>query len=111
MSTNIYPLWSSIALLLVIAAIPATLWLIRRMPGIGGQRNGKLRIIESLSIGPRERLIVVHTGTEFLLMGTSGQQLTLIKELPDYQPHHESNESFSGVLSRAFESIPAGARK
>jgi flagellar protein FliO/FliZ len=111
MSTNIYPLWSSVVLLLVIAAIPATLWLVRRMPGIGSQRHGKLRVVESLSIGPRERLVVVHTGKEYLLMGTAGQQLTLIKELDGYEPNEVANESFAGALSRAFESGAAGARK
>lgn len=104
MSTNVYPLWSSLVLLLVILAIPLTLWLVKRVPGIQGARGGNLTITESLSVGPRERLLVVHTGTEYLLMGTTGQQITLIKELDNYQPVQDAGTTFAGAFQRALES-------
>lgn len=103
MSNNIYPLWSSVALLIVILAIPLTMWVVKRFPGLGGQRGGQLQIVESLSVGPRERLIVVYTGTEYLLMGATGQQLTLVKTLCDYQPAIMQNAGFSDVLKQAFQ--------
>ena len=107
MSSNVYPLWSSVVLLLVILAIPITLWLVKRMPGFQGSRSGNLKITESLSVGPRERILVVHTGTEYLLMGATGQQLTLLKELENYQPAQEENTSFASAFQRALESRAA----
>lgn len=109
MSTNVYPLWSSLVLLLVILAIPLTLWLVKRVPGIQGARSGHLRIAESLSVGPRERLLVVHTGSEYLLMGATGQHLTLIKELDNYQPAQDAGTTFAGAFHRALESRSAQA--
>ena len=100
MSSGVYPLWSSLVLVLVLVSIPVTLWLARRLPWFSRHGSGSLRIVETLSVGPRERLIVVHTGDEFLLVGATGQNLTLIKSLDGFEPNQSEAESFSTVLGR-----------
>src|SRR5690606_5769651 len=58
------------ALALVVGLILGLAWLIRRMPGLGGgAANPALRIVGSLALGPRDRLVVVEVGQTQLLLG------------------------------------------
>lgn len=58
------------ALIVVVGLILALAWLARRMPGLGGAGTSPaLRIVGSLALGPRERVIVVAVGDTQLLLG------------------------------------------
>lgn len=58
------------ALVLVVGLILALGWLARRMPGLGGARgNPALRVVGSLALGPRDRVVVVAVGETQLLLG------------------------------------------
>jgi flagellar protein FliO/FliZ len=57
------------ALLFVLGLILALAWLAKRMPGIAGSSNPALRVVASLSLGPRERVVVVDVGGQQLLLG------------------------------------------
>jgi len=59
------------ALVVVVALILALAWLAKRMPVLGGGvgSNPALRIVGSLALGPRERLVVVAVGDTQLLLG------------------------------------------
>lgn len=76
--------WDSWALssLLVIGLILVLGWLLRklRLPGaLGGSRQ--LRIVASLALGHRERLLVVQVGEEQWLLGVSAQQIASLGKL------------------------------
>jgi flagellar protein FliO/FliZ len=75
-SSPLYLLKLVLGLIAVLLLFSAIAWLIRRF-GLGGlmhTSNGELKIIESLSLGSRERLVIVEAGKEKLLLGvTSGQ--------------------------------------
>ncbi len=59
------------ALVVVIALILALAWLAKRMPVLGGGTGSHpaLRIVASLALGPRERVVVVAVGDTQLLLG------------------------------------------
>lgn len=66
-------------LLIVLAAIAACAWLIRRTPLV--RRTGKiLKVKDSLSLGTRERLLVVHFENRQLLLAVNSQRITLLSE-------------------------------
>ena len=67
------------ALVLVVGLILLLGWLARRMPGLGGARgNSALRVVGSLALGPRDRVVVVAVGdTQLLLSVGSGGTRTL----------------------------------
>jgi flagellar protein FliO/FliZ len=66
-------------LLLVLAAIGVCAWLVRRTPLV--RRTGKiLKVKDSLSLGARERLLVVHFENRELLLGVNSQRITLLSE-------------------------------
>ncbi len=62
-----------LSLLLILVLIGAMAWLLRRfgsgVQALGGA--GPMRVLASLSIGARERLLLVQIGEEQLLLGVS----------------------------------------
>ena len=65
-----------LTLLLVLALIPVALVLLRRFGRALPGGSGGLRVLAQLSLGPRERLVVVEAGDRCLLLsvGTAGVQ-------------------------------------
>lgn len=54
--------------------------LVRTMPALrAGSRH--IRIVEVRSMGPRKALVLVEVGGEYLLLASSGEQLTLVKQI------------------------------
>lgn len=68
-------------MLFVLCCLAALPWLLKRLRLQGAARQGSMRIVESLSLGPRERLIVVEAGNERMLLGVAAQGVQLIKTL------------------------------
>jgi flagellar protein FliO/FliZ len=60
-----------LALLFVIGLIVVTAWLIRRYSGMTFSRNGALRLLAGISVGQRERIVLVQAGEVQLLLGVA----------------------------------------
>ena len=93
------------ALIVVIALILALAWLAKRMPVLGGGAAGNpsLRIVGSLALGPRERLVVVAVGDTQLLLGVGAGGTrtlhTLDQPLPVGAP---AAPAFAQLLAQHF---------
>ncbi|HEY5803035.1 MAG TPA: flagellar biosynthetic protein FliO [Lysobacter sp.] len=91
------------ALVVVIGLILALAWLAKRMPGLGGASNPALRIVGSLALGPRERLVVVAVGDTQLLLGVGAGGTrtlhTLEQPLPVAAP---ATPAFAQLLAQHF---------
>nr|WP_240125303.1 flagellar biosynthetic protein FliO [Thermomonas alba] len=97
------------ALALVLALIFTLAWLARRIPGFSAARQGGLRVVTSLALGARERLLVVEVGSTQLLLasGPSGTRLlhTLEQPLPAPPPATTPAAPFARVLAQHFGKI------
>src|SRR3569623_3265555 len=62
---------TAVGLIVVIAIIAGLAWLMRRMGKLGGVMVGQIRIVSSLSLGTREKLLVVKVGEEQFLIGAT----------------------------------------
>lgn len=92
-----------LALVFVIALIPAAVWLIKRLGAGHAGHRGSLRLVESLALGPRERLVVVDDGREFILLGVTAQSISRVGTLPrrDAAPLAPQAAGFAELLRRA----------
>ena len=98
------------ALALVLGLIFGLAWLARRMPGIAGMRgNTGLRIVRSLALGTRERLVVVEVGGTQLLLGTgaSGTRLLHTLETPLQDDAPTPPTPFAQLLAQRLGKKPA----
>lgn len=93
------------ALIVVIALILALAWLAKRMPVLGGGAgsNPALRIVGSLALGPRERVIVIAVGDTQLLLGVGAGGTHTLHTLSEPLPVAASTTpAFAQLLAQHF---------
>ncbi len=81
-----------LGLLLVVGLIFLLAWLLRRVQQMNPRGTQVIKLVSSQALGPRERLVLVHVGSEQVLIGLSAGRITplhVLKEpvhLPDSEP-------------------------
>lgn len=60
-----------LALAAVIAAFFAMTWLLKRMGSVGGRANGAIELSAALSVGSKERIVLVKAGGKRMLLGVA----------------------------------------
>ena len=93
------------ALVLVVGLILALGWIARRMPGMRGNRHGALRVVDSLTLGPRERVVVVAVGETQLLLGVGAGGTRMLHTLEHPLPALAANTNtpaFAQLLAQHF---------
>ena len=76
-----------LAFVLVLALIPAALWLLKRSPlGGGGAGSGGMRLVGALALSPSQRLVTVEVGMgddrRWLVLGVSAAGIHTLHSLP-----------------------------
>lgn len=75
----------SAVLAVIILLILLCAWIARRTgiaPGRGRQHAGALTISDSVSVGQRERVVIVNVDNARLVLGVTAQQITHLHTLP-----------------------------
>jgi flagellar protein FliO/FliZ len=75
-----------LALLAVLALIIGLGWLLKRMPGSGFRPAEGLRVVASLTVGAKERVVVVEVNGTQLLLGVTAGGINTLHQLPDPLP-------------------------
>lgn len=78
------------SLLMVLAVIVISAMILKRFQGVRHTVNG-LKIVTSLHLGAKEKLVVVQAGDKQLLLGVTTQQITLLETLD--KPLVNNNEN------------------
>jgi len=99
-----------LGLLLVLALIAALTWLLKRLPR--HVASGKqIRLIESYPLSPRERLLLVAIGSEYILLASSSagiHPLHVLREPLAETAHKDGGASFAAHLSQFLPSLQRG---
>lgn len=74
---------SLLALLMVVGLILLLAWLLRKLPGGALRAHRDLRVVAQLSIGVRERVVVVAVGNRQLLLGVTAESVNLLMQLDE----------------------------
>ena len=104
------------ALILVLAVLGALAWFLKRYgPKVGGG-NANLRVVGSLNLGGRERIVVVEVGNEWIVVGASPGRINALATMPrqDGQngdtnahaalaPHAPAAHSFADWLKQTID--------
>ncbi|BDU17860.1 flagellar biosynthetic protein FliO [Lysobacter auxotrophicus] len=91
------------ALILVVSLILALGWLAKRMPGFGRATGGgsALRVVGSLTLGPRDRVVVVDVGGTQLLLGVGQNGMTTLHTLSEPLPVAQPSQGNPGLQNLA----------
>ena len=71
-----------LSLLAVLVAIVVVAWILKKLQ-VGGLAVNGLKVVTSLNLGSKERLVVVQVGEKQLLLGVTGQQINLLDTLDE----------------------------
>ena len=85
------------SLIAVVVLILGCAWLAKRMPLAGAGRSDMLEIKASLSVGTRERVVLVRAGDRTLVLGVAPGRVNTLHVLGD-EPH--SGAEFSNLLQQ-----------
>ncbi|GIC78045.1 flagellar biosynthetic protein FliO [Moritella sp. F3] len=69
-----------LSLLVVLAVILMLAWIAKKSR-VFGSNHQQLQVVATLPLGPKERIMVIKVGEEQVLVGVTGQQISLLKEL------------------------------
>ena len=71
--------------IVILALIPAALWLLRRSPVGGAAARGLMRTVAVLPLAPNQRLVTVEVGRgdtrRWLVLGVSSQGISTLHEM------------------------------
>lgn len=93
-------------LLLVVVAILVLAWLVKRFNLNQQSQNGLIRIIAGLSIGTRDRIVLLQVGDEQILVGLTAGRIEKLHTMahplqaPEGQP---ATSPFAAKLNRAMD--------
>lgn len=94
---------TGLSLLLVLGAILALAWLLRRVQAVRGSNAGVMSIRAGLQVGARERVLWIRAGGKDLLIGVAAgrvQTLHVFDQAPEEEPPAATPPGFREVLQR-----------
>lgn len=76
-----YAVKTILSLVLVLLAICALIYALKRLQGFSASSHADMKILSSMPVGPREKIMLVRVGEEQLLLGVTNASVQLIKVL------------------------------
>ncbi|MFC0348348.1 flagellar biosynthetic protein FliO [Undibacterium danionis] len=71
-----------LALIIVIALMLFIAWLFKRIGTINSMNKVPMKVVGGLSLGNRERIMVVEVGDQWLVLGITAQQISNLSSMP-----------------------------
>ena len=96
-----------LAFVAVTALIPIALWVLKRLQG--GNKGGArlVTLAGGLTLGPRERVVVVEADGRRWMLGVTGQSISLLAELERTAPAQAGADATTpGQVPAAFPPNP-----
>lgn len=102
-----------LALLVVLAALFAFLWLLRRISPVQTGAQGAVRVVGGVMLGTRERLVIVEVADQWLLIGVAAGHVNHLHTMPRPAGYSASanNEAPSGFAGKLAELVGRHARR
>jgi len=92
----------SLTLGVIVLLLWGAIWAMRRMrPGFGLANARDCAVLRSLTLGPRERLLVVQIGPRHLVIGVGSGSVSLICELTEPLPAAAGDDRFGEAVKKA----------
>ena len=71
----------TLSLIAIVALILAISWLLKRLKLAGPRGSGEIAVIDELSVGPRERVVLIRVGDAQVLLGVGASGMVPLTPL------------------------------
>jgi len=71
-----------LGLVVVLGLLLGTLWLLKRIGQPRGPIAGLMKVVAGVSVGPRERVVILELGNSWLVLGVAPGQVSTLAEIP-----------------------------
>jgi len=99
-----------VGLFLVLILVFAIAWLLRRVGGVSLTGSGALKVIAGMSMGARDRVVLLQVGDEQLLVGISPGRIQTLHVL-DNPIEIEQSAAGSTVFADKLTEVLRGGKK
>jgi flagellar protein FliO/FliZ len=98
-------------LAIVLAAIAAVAWLLRRIGPLGQSAGHLIKVVATLPVSTKERLVLIEIQGEWLLLGVAPGRVSMLHRLdkPEQAPGSalpEANQTFIQTLIQHVKQSP-----
>ena len=98
-------------LFIIVALIFGMAWFMRRMGSMGGMTAGNLKVLGGISVGQRERIVLVQAGDTQLLVGVAPGEIRTLHVMEEPIVNQvTSNETNSKVSTGFAEKLHAAIK-
>jgi flagellar protein FliO/FliZ len=73
----------TLALLIVLVAVFAVAWLVRRMRGFGNRVGGAIDVLADIPLGQKERAVLLKVGQKQILVGVAPGRVNMLHVLEE----------------------------
>lgn len=96
-----------LGLSVVLVMLVGTLWVMKRLSAPRGGASNLLRVVGGTAVGPRERVVLVEVGTNWLVLGVAPGRVSALAEMPRQElaasPAGETPKDFQGWLKQIID--------
>lgn len=86
----------TLSLMLVLAAVFAAAWVVRRMRNFGRPGAGAIQIIADVALGTKERAVLIQVGAQQLLLGVAAGRVNTLHVLAEPVPRDDAQRGGGG---------------
>lgn len=98
-------------LLVVVALVFGMAWFMRRMGNMNGVAAGNLKVLGGVSVGQRERIVLVQAGKTQLLVGVAPGEIRTLHVMDEpIESQENSNQKNSKISSGFAEKLHAAIK-
>ncbi len=99
-------------LAVVIGLVFAVAWIARRLGVSGQDASPLLRRVAALPVGPRERIMIVEAGNDWLVVGVTSQSIQTLHTMPKGEipegPAHKITSGLAGGFAALLQKARTG---
>jgi flagellar protein FliO/FliZ len=99
---------TTLGLLAVLAMIAAAAWIFKRLGNFQSGMHGKLKVIGGVSLGARERVVLLQVGEEQLVLGVAPGRIQTLHVLNKPLSVEEEGDSPTVSFSARLQSVISG---
>lgn len=104
-------LQTTLGLLAVLVIIGAAAWMIKRLGFVQAGAHGRMKVVGGVSLGTRERVVLLQVGKEQLLVGVAPGQIRTLHVLEEPLPLSEEGGTKQESFAMRLQSVLKGEAK